>query len=77
MIQALKWHMDNNMSAYAAAIRAGVDPATMYRNRYYQRYRDCGGDPGVIAEIRRELDVTRPEPRQRGKKRNKYAQGNT
>lgn len=62
-IEALKLLINAGMTPYAAAHRAGINLSTMYRCPIYRRYRDSGGNPAVLAELRKELDVTRPEPR--------------
>jgi hypothetical protein len=52
------------VSPYAAAQRAGIQLSTMYKSPIYKRIRDSGGDPDELAAIRKELDATRPLPRQ-------------
>jgi hypothetical protein len=63
MVQAMRYILFANMTPYAAAKRAGIAVDTMYRSRLYKAWRDCRGDEKVLAEIKRELDVTRPLPR--------------
>lgn len=67
MIEAMKLVLDG-VVPYTAAQRAGVRHESLYRCKWYKMHRDSGGDPAVIAQIRKEMDVTRPVPRKNIKK---------
>lgn len=62
-VEALKYVMAG-MTPYSAAKRAQIELSTMYRSPLYKRLRDAAGDEAKLATIRRELDATRPLPRQ-------------
>lgn len=75
MIEAMKLVLAD-VVPYTAAQRAGVRHESLYRCKWYKLHRDSGGDPAVIAQIRKEMDVTRPVPRKRTK-REKFTKRNT
>jgi hypothetical protein len=68
------------ISPYAAAKRIGIATNTMYRSRLYKLWKeaqpleftDKERHRKLLTELRRELDMTRPIPRVRDKKKQRF-----
>ena len=58
------------ITPYAAAVRYQIKPNTMYRSALYKMFRSK--DPAKLAQLRKILDVERPEPVEKKSKQQKF-----
>jgi hypothetical protein len=79
MVEAMKLVVAG-LTPYAASKRVGIATNTMYRSRLYKLWKQAKPLEMVnkedynklMLELSRELDVTRPVPRVKGKKKQRF-----